>query len=101
MRSQRFKKSSSNDLSSAENDGAFAVALKKLYGRLLRCRLAVLLRDETPQNVGNTNAELIWVHYLNFAPNLFQFFERDFPWRLWRQHWFPSLRKPPHNQTEQ
>src|SRR4030095_5103243 len=55
----------------------------------------------TPQNVGHTNAELIWAHSLNFAPNLFEFSERDFPWPLWRQFWCPSLRKPPHNQTEQ
>src|SRR4029079_7281555 len=74
---------------------------EKLYRSLSRCRKPVLLRHVTPENVGRTNTELIRAHSLDFGANLFEFLESDFAWRLWRQFWFPPLRKPPHNQTEQ
>src|SRR5262249_20469127 len=79
----------------------FCRCSEKLYGSLSCCRDAVLLGHVTPQNIGHTNAELIGVHFLNFAPNLSEFFESNFAWRSWRQFWFPSLRKPPPNKTEQ
>src|SRR5262245_57596932 len=74
---------------------------EKLYGRLSRRRHSVLLCDVTSQDIGHTNTELIRAHSLDFTANLFEFLERDFAWRLWRGFWFPSLCKPPHNETEQ
>jgi len=73
---------------------------KKFDRRLAGNGQVILISDVTPQDIGDANAELIRGHFFNFAANLIELAQRDFPWQLRRRFRFLSAHEPPHNQAE-
>ena len=74
---------------------------QKFHRRLPRYRQRILIRHIATQDIGNLNAELIWICRFDFARNEFQFFERSFSRQFRGLLRFLSAREKPNDQADE